>query len=133
MEFTKKQNIFNNFIKLPNYLYASFFFIGMFLLLFIIFFPYQKEKIIYAENNSGIVNFYCNNIDYIYDYNLYINNKKYLFEVIKEDKDLINKISIVRIKIKKELKNKIVKLTFRSKKMTLIKEIVDLLKKGIIT
>lgn len=133
MEFTKKQNIFNEFIKLPNYLYTSFFFWGMFLLLIILFFPYQKEKIIYAENTSGIVSFYCNDIDFIYEDSLYINKQKNSFEIIKVEKDLVNKISIVRIKLKQELTNKIIKLTFRSKKTTLIKEIIYLLKKGIIT
>ncbi len=132
MDILKKQNIFNEIIKIPNYLKTPFFFFIILLIIFMLFFPYQKLIVVYANNDNGNCIFYTQNIDILYDYTLYINNQKQEFYIGNIEKDPVNNINIVRVKIN-NIKNKIVKLTFKSKKITLVKEILNLLEKGVIS
>ena len=132
MDILKKQNIFNEIIKIPNYLKTPFLFFTILLIIFTIFFPYQKKITIYANNDNEYLVFHVQNIDFLYDYTLYINSQKKDFYIENVENDPVSNIKIVRIKTT-NIKNKIVKLTFKSKKTTLIKEIINLLEKGIIS
>lgn len=131
MDILKKQNIFNEIIKIPNYLKTPFLFFTILLIIFTIFFPYHKKITAYANNDNEYLVFHVQNIDFLYDYTLYINSQKRDFYIENVENDPVSNIKIVRIKTT-NIKNKIVKLTFKSKKTTLIKEIINLLEKGII-